>query len=70
VPEEEAEVLGTTITTVAEVSADTLPFTGFETGDTLKLGLLALAAGALMLFAVARRDDERAATDTGGWSTF
>jgi hypothetical protein len=67
-----AEVLGTTITTVPEVSADTLPFTGFETGDTLRLGLLALLAGGLMLFAVRGRKEEEAAavTEMGGWSSF
>jgi hypothetical protein len=53
---EPAEVLGETI--VAEVVADTLPFTGFETEDTAKLGLLALVAGGLMLFAVRGRDEE------------
>jgi hypothetical protein len=65
----EAEVLGTTITTVPEVSAETLPFTGFEAGDTARLGLLAILAGGLMLFAVrGKRDEEVASTDIGGWS--
>jgi hypothetical protein len=71
--EEEAAVLGTTITTAPEeVSAETLPFTGFESGDTAKLGLLALLAGGLMLFAVRGRrgEEEPAAADLGGWSTF
>jgi hypothetical protein len=65
----EAEVLGTTITTVPEVSAETLPFTGFEAGDTARLGLLAILAGGLMLFAVrGKKEEEGAATDIGGWS--
>ncbi len=65
----EAEVLGTTLTTVPEVSAETLPFTGFEAGDTAKLGLLAMLAGGLMLFAVrGKKEDEDAATEIGGWS--
>ncbi|MEX1004290.1 MAG: hypothetical protein WD156_02830, partial [Acidimicrobiia bacterium] len=67
----EAEVLGTTITTApAEVSADTLPFTGFESEDTLKLGALALLAGLLMLFAVrGPKEEEAAPADLGGWSS-
>jgi hypothetical protein len=69
-----SEVLGTTITTattVPEVSAETLPFTGFESGDTVKLGLLALLAGALMLFAArgGTKEEEAAVTDIGGWSS-
>jgi hypothetical protein len=64
---EPAEVLGETI--VAEVVADTLPFTGFATEDTAKLGLLALVAGGLMLFAVRGRDEEAAETAVAGsWS--
>ncbi|MFP5333099.1 MAG: hypothetical protein ACLGHX_12175, partial [Acidimicrobiia bacterium] len=63
------DVLGTTVTTVSEVSADTLPFTGFESCDTVKLGLLALLAGALMLFAVrGPKEEEEMATELGGWS--
>jgi hypothetical protein len=66
----EAEVLGTTITAPPEVTAETLPFTGFESGDTVKLGLLALLAGALMLFAArGTKEEEAAATDIGGWSS-
>jgi hypothetical protein len=69
-PEEEAEVLGTTITTApAEVSADTLPFTGFESEDSLKLGALMLVAGLLLLFAVrGSKEEETAPADFGGWS--
>ena len=68
--EPEDEVLGTTITTVPEVSADTLPFTGSESGDLFKLAMLALAAGALMLFAVrGPKEEEAATTDIGGWSS-
>lgn len=64
------EVLGTTVTTApAEVSADTLPFTGFESGDTVKLGLLALLAGALMLFAArGPKEEEAIAPAMGSWS--
>jgi len=65
------EVLGTTITTIPEVVAETLPFTGFDAGDTLKLGLLALLAGALMLFAVRDRDVAEAVSSnrsTGSWT--
>ena len=68
---EEAEVLGTTITVApAEVSADTLPFTGFESEDTLKLGALSLLAGLLMLFAVRgpKEQEEASTPDMGGWS--
>ncbi len=65
----DASVLGTTITTtVAEVEADTLPFTGFETGKALLVALLVLAIGAVMLSAARRRDDA-ASTDSGGWSS-
>ena len=68
--EPEEEVLGTTITTVPEVSADTLPFTGSESGDLFKLAMLALAAGALMLFAVrGPKEEDEVATDIGGWSS-
>ncbi len=63
------EVLGTTITAVGEVAADTLPFTGFEAGGTAKLGLLAMLAGGLMLFAVrGRKEDRGTVADIGGWS--
>ena len=60
-----------TITTAPpEVSADTLPFTGFESGDTVKLGLLAMLAGAMLLFAVrGPKEEEVAAADSSGWSS-
>ena len=68
VPDE--EVLGATITTVPEVSADTLPFTGSESGDLFKMAMLALSAGALMLFAVrGPKEEDEVATDIGGWSS-
>ncbi|MEX2654634.1 MAG: hypothetical protein WD532_06330 [Acidimicrobiia bacterium] len=64
-------VLGTTITTtVAEVSADTLPFTGSESRDMVRLAMLALGAGALMLSAVrGSKKEEVTSTDIGGWSS-
>jgi hypothetical protein len=68
---DEPEVLGTTITTApSEVSADTLPFTGFEAGDTVRLGLLAMVAGLLTLFAAHRPREEEATAPTMGssWS--
>lgn len=63
------EVLGTTITAVPEVSADTLPFTGSESGDLFKLAMLALVAGVLMLFAVRGAKPEEAGRGIGGWSS-
>lgn len=72
--DDEAEVLGTTITTAPEtapeeVSADTLPFTGSDSGNAIRLALLALVSGALMLTAVAGPKDKEDAGDLGGWST-
>ena len=67
--DEEAEVLGATITTAPEeVSADTLPFTGSESGGTIALGLLALLAGGLLLVAVRGPNSEEDAADLGPWS--
>ena len=71
---DESEVLGTTITTAPptapeEVSADTLPFTGSESGDVVRFALLAVIAGALMLAAVrGPRNKEESSADLGGWS--
>lgn len=68
--EPDGEVLGVTITTVPEVSADTLPFTGSESGDMVKLAMLALLAGALMLFAVrGPKENEGTSADLGWWSS-
>lgn len=64
-------VMGTTVTTIPEVVAETLPFTGFETEDTLKVGLLALIAGGLLLFAARGPKEEEAvaaAASRGGWT--
>ena len=59
----EAEVLGTTITAPAEVTSDTLPFTGTNTGGLAVAGLLALLAGL-----VALRVSPREIEEEGGWS--
>ncbi|MFP5333100.1 MAG: hypothetical protein ACLGHX_12180 [Acidimicrobiia bacterium] len=73
VPVTTATVLGTTIvaeTTVPEVAAETLPFTGSASGDVARLGLLAVLAGVLMLFAVrGPKEEEGAAAEIGGWSS-
>ena len=62
-------VLGTTITAPPEVAADTLPFTGAEARGSVTVGLLALLAGASMLFAVRAPNEENGpVTDIGGWS--
>ena len=58
-----AEVLGTTIT--AQVTSDTLPFTGAATGGLAAAGLLALIAGVATV-AVGRRE----AGGEGRWSGF
>ncbi|MEX1005688.1 MAG: hypothetical protein WD156_09990 [Acidimicrobiia bacterium] len=73
--EDQSEVLGTTITTGAEtapeeVSADTLPFTGSESGDAVRLAVLALFAGGLLLAAVREPKNPRDASDLGEWSTY
>jgi hypothetical protein len=59
----EAEVLGTTITAPAEVTSDTLPFTGTNTGSLAVGGLLALLAGL-----VALRVSPRVIEEEGRWS--
>jgi hypothetical protein len=59
----EAEVLGTTITAPAEVTSDTLPFTGTNTGSLAVGGLLALLAGLVALRVSPRKIEEE-----GGWS--
>jgi hypothetical protein len=54
------------------VAADTLPFTGFDTSSTAGLGLLTIAAGVLLLFALGGRKDrdlEPGVADLGGWSS-
>lgn len=65
------EVLGivvTTTTTIAAVTASTLPFTGFETGRVVTIGLIALALGGLMLMAAGRREEEmEPETIKGSW---
>jgi LPXTG-motif cell wall-anchored protein len=56
---------------VEPVTVETLPFTGAETEQTVLVALGAMLAGAAMLFAVSRRDDEIAAdvVDSGtSWS--
>ncbi len=59
-----------TTTTIAPVTTDTLPFTGFESQELAILGLVVLAAGGMLLFTAARREDEEAATETTGtWSS-
>jgi hypothetical protein len=81
-PFDETEVAGVTVTTAptevagvtvtaapGEVAADTLPFTGFGSGYTVTLGLLALLAGALVLIAVrGRKDEETIGPDMGSWT--
>ena len=59
----EAEVLGTTITAPAEVTSDTLPFTGTNTGSMAVGGLVALLAGLLAL-----RVSPRVIEEEGRWS--
>jgi hypothetical protein len=81
-PFDETEVAGVTVTTAptevagvtvtaapGEVAADTLPFTGFGSGYTVTLGLLALLAGALVLIAVrGRKDEGTIGPDMGSWT--
>jgi hypothetical protein len=81
-PFDETEVAGVTVTTAptevagvtvtaapGEVAADTLPFTGFGSGYTVTLGLLALLAGALVLIAVrGRKEEEATGPDMGSWT--
>lgn len=61
----EAEVLGTTITAPAEVTSDTLPFTGAATGGLAIGGLLALISGMVALGVSSRDTDQE-----GTWSQF
>lgn len=72
-----SEVLGVTITTAGEdaastspgeVEAETLPFTGFDAADSIKLGVLGLLAGVLTLFAVRGPKEEEASVDFDGWA--
>ena len=56
-----------TTTTIAPVTVETLPFTGFETQETIALALAVAAAGAMLLFAGSRREDE-VATVVTGWN--
>lgn len=61
-------VLGTTITTsIPEVVAETLPFTGFEPDDAVSLAVLALLAGALLLIAVFEPRTGRHRSALTGW---
>ncbi len=67
------EVLGiqieSTTTTIAPVTTDTLPFTGFESQELAILGLVVLAAGGVLLFAATRREEDDLVTEVvGSWS--
>ena len=69
-PESEVAVLGvqiesTTTTTIAPVTADTLPFTGDDTGIQLMWGLWALAAGVVALGIGAQRSPAAVASREG-----
>lgn len=57
-----------TTTTVPPVTASTLPFTGFEAGQTIALGLLALLAGGMFLLVGRRKDEEPVAANRARWS--
>ena len=61
-----------TTTTVAPpiepVTVETLPFTGSEDQEIVVLAIAVLAGGALLLFAVSRRDDEIAPVTASGTS--
>lgn len=67
-PDDPDEVLGTT---VVEVSADTLPFTGSTSGEVARLGILTVISGALLLLAAhgSRKEEDEVANDIGGWSS-
>jgi uncharacterized repeat protein (TIGR01451 family) len=60
----------TTTTTIEPVTVGTLPFTGFEIEDTILLSIMALAAGALLLFAASLREEQTAkpSASVSGWS--
>ena len=59
-----------TTTTIEPVTVGTLPFTGFDVEDIVLLSMMALSAGALLLFAATLRDDEEmeARATVSGWS--
>ena len=58
-----------TTTTIEPVTVDTLPFTGFEAGETVVLAMAIAAAGGLLLFAGTRREDETDVVTVSGWSS-
>jgi len=69
IPECDVAVLGTVVeTTVPAVSAETLPFTGFEAGQTIIVGLLALFAGGVFLMVGKRDDEEPVTASRSRWS--
>jgi hypothetical protein len=53
---------------IEPVTVDTLPFTGFETEETIFLALGVLAGGALLLFAATRREERVPASLGTSWS--
>jgi SdrD B-like domain/Domain of unknown function DUF11 len=57
-----------TTTTVPPVTASTLPFTGFEAGQTITLGLMALLAGGMFLLVGRRKDEEPVTATRARWS--
>ncbi len=64
-----AQIESTTTTIAVEpVVVDTLPFTGSDVDQTIALAMIMIVAGALLLRAASRREEETMSDVTGRWS--